>query len=412
LWTSALAEGESHLEPVVSSDDARAMLHCVGELGASVTGGGLGSGWLGLRGFGASPRMPALLNPDNAGAVLRFLIGVSAIAGPVHFKTSRMDSLGKRPNGDLLDALQRWGVEFSQRNEAGTLPIVASGPIGAFSPEVAVSGEISSQFLSSLLMIAPAVAKKRGRPVAIVVTGDLKSRPAVETTLDVLRARGIAVEVDGRFSRFEIQPGDFRPGPCRVNGDWPGAAAILCAAAAVPGSQVRIEGLARDAQGERHIVEVLRQMGCSIKQDENAVELRAPVRLRAIERLDGDLMTDAIPPLMAVCAVAEGTSRVENVENLRHKECNRIDDPLGELRKLGVVSRSGQSWFEIDGRPDGFEGGTVLNGHKDHRVIFLLCIAGLRSRCPVTVSTASHIAKSFPGFFDDMRRLGASIASA
>jgi 3-phosphoshikimate 1-carboxyvinyltransferase len=406
LWTSCLCEGVSRVSPVLPSDDARAMVHCMETLGAKILGGSLEEGWLEIQGFGANPKTNVILNPDNAGAVLRLLLGVTALGGPYRFETERMDSLGTRPNRDLLDALANWGVNFPGASGKGTLPLESTLDSTKTQPETTVSGEVSSQYLSSLLFVAPLVADRLGQPVTVIVTGDLKSRAAVETTLDVMRNRGIQVDVDDKFERFDIQPGSYQAGEFHVNGDWPGAAALLCAAAAVPKSKITLTGLKDDCQGERHILSALESMGCTIQQQNEEVTIEAPSKLKPLERFNGDLMTDAIPPLMAVLALADGTSRIENVENLRYKECNRITDPLNELRKLGVESREGLDWFEIDGRPDGFDGGVTVSGHKDHRVIMLLCIAGLRCRQPISITTADHIAKSFPGFFENLQQLG------
>ena len=410
MWTSALAAGVSRLEPVVPSDDARAMLGCIQALGARHLGGSLEDGWLEIEGFGSEPLPDRVLDADNAGAVLRFILSIAAVGGPYRFITRRMDSLGKRPNRDLLDALAFWGVHVTESGPGGTLPIAAGfNPHATTFGEVEVSGEISSQYLSSLLMMAPLVARRMGGAARIHVVGALKSKPAVETTLDVLYRRGIDVHTDADLSYFAVQPGEYRAGACRVNGDWPGAAAVLCAAACIPGSIVRIEGLEADSQGERRIIEVLRECGCRITCAGSTVELEAPDILEPIRNLDGDLMTDAIPPLMAVAALAQGRSSVVNVENLRFKECDRISEPLEELATLGVEAREHRDAFEIIGNPDGFDGGVTVDGRKDHRVIFLLTICGLRAFRPIEILSASHIAKSYPGFFDDLRQLGARI---
>ena len=172
---------------------------------------------------------------------------------------------------------------------------------------------------------------------------------------------------------------------------------------------MRVGRLYDDQQGERAVVGVLRRMGAAISDEAPAtVVVRGTGRLTGIE-FDGDRATDAVPAMAAAACLAQGRSRFFNVANLRLKECDRISEPLAELRKLGVECREEPDAFEIVGSPEGFDGGIELEAHNDHRVIMLLTIVGLRCRKPLTILDAHHIAKSYPAFFDDLRSLGARI---
>jgi 3-phosphoshikimate 1-carboxyvinyltransferase len=409
LWTSALRDGATRVAPLPQSDDARAMLACCQALGATTRD--LGAGEVEIQGFGETPASPAMVDPDNAGAVLRFVMGAAALGGEFRFQTRRMDSLGQRPNKHLLDALAAWGVEIIESGADGRLPIATRFHPGADTPsETTVSGTVSSQYLSSLLMVAPVRAAKLGRAQTIRVEGeDLRSRPAVETTLEVMASRGVEVEISEDFSLFRVPPGRYGRDALTVNGDWPGASAILCAAAAVPGSAIEMEGLREDAQGERRVIDTLREAGCRIEwQTDGTLRLESPKRLRAF-RFDADLATDASPVLTALAALAEGESLFERAGNLRLKECDRIAAPLAELRKLGVAGEERPDSYSVFGRPEGFAGNVILNGHRDHRVVMMAAILGLRARQPVIVETAEHIAKSYPSFFEDLRTLGARV---
>lgn len=400
LLVAALAEGKSTVRFPARSDDADAMMRCLEALGAKFH-------WenettLRVEGFGGRPRNPGRLDPGNAGAVARMLMGVGALLDRVEFVTQYADSLGKRPHGDLLDALEQLGARC-QAAEGGRLPIVIEGG-RLHGGRIRVSGARSSQFLSSLLFLAPLI----GQSVEIEVIEGLKSKPLIHTTLEVMRNAGIAVEASDDLMHFRI-PASQRYVACdySVNGDWPGAAALL-AAAAVAQSDVTISRLYRDEQGEQAIVDVLSQMGAEVLWSPPEVTIRSTGRLTGIE-FDGDRATDAILAMAAAACLARGRSRFFNVANLRLKECNRISEPLAELRKLGVECREERDAFEIVGSPDGLEGGIELEAHSDHRVIMLLTIVGLRCRRPVTILDAHHVAKSYPAFFDDLRALGAQI---
>lgn len=399
LLAAALAEGTSTVRFPARSDDAEAMMRCLNALGARFH-------WedettLRIQGFGRRPCNPGRLDPGNAGAVARLLMGVGALLDRVEFATQYADSLGKRPHGDLLDALEQLGARC-QAAEGGRFPVVIKG--GRLrGGTIRVSGARSSQFLSSLLFLAPLV----GEPIAIEVVEGLKSKPLVQTTLEVMKTAGIQVEASDDLLHFRISPQSYQPGDYTVNGDWPGAAALL-SAAAVTRSDVTINRLYRDEQGERAIVDVLAQMGASVNWSPPEVAIHSTGRLAAI-KFDGDRATDAVLAMAAAACLARGRSRFFNVGNLRLKECDRISEPLAELRKLGVECREEREAFEIVGSPEGFDGGLELNAHNDHRVIMLLTIVGLRCRRPVTILDAHHVAKSYPAFFDDLRALGARI---
>jgi len=400
LLVSALAEGESTMRFPARSDDADAMMRCLEALGARLR-------WenettLRVAGFGRHPRNPGRLDPGNAGAVARMLMGVGALLDRVEFVTEFAESLGRRPHGDLLDALEQLGARCRSA-EGGRLPVVIKGG-RLHGGTIRVSGASSSQFVSSLLFLSPLV----GEPVEIEVVEGLKSKPLVQTTLEVMRRAGIAVEASGDLMHFRVaSPQSYQPREYVVNGDWPGTAAIL-AAAAVTESDVTVKRLYEDEQGEQAIVSVLRTMGADVRWLPPDVTIRSTGHLNGIE-FDGDRATDAVLAMAGAACLAQGRSRFFNVGNLRLKECDRIREPLAELRKLGVECSEDREAFEIVGSPEGFEGGIELEAHHDHRVIMLLTIVGLRCKRPVTILDAHHVSKSYPAFFDDLRSLGARI---
>jgi 3-phosphoshikimate 1-carboxyvinyltransferase len=269
---------------------------------------------------------------------------------------------------------------------------------------VRISGARSSQFLSSLLFLAPMV----GEDVAIEVVDELVSRPLVHTTLEVLAAAGIQVQADDDLMRFRVGGGQtYRPGEFTVNGDYPSSAAIL-AAGVLTSSTIAIERLFEDRQGERAIIDLLHRMGAQIVHDGERVTLSPHDGLRGVD-FDGDMATDAVLAMLPVAAHAEGRSRFHGIGNLRLKECDRIAVPVKELRRFGVDCDEEEAAIVVRGRPEGYDGGHEADTYHDHRVAQMLALMGLRSRRGVCVRDAETVGKSYPAFFRDLIGLGADI---
>lgn len=399
LLVAALAEGTSTIYYPAHSEDSDAMRRCIRDLGATVEED---DEKIVITGFGRHPKPVEQLDVGNAGAVLRFLMAIAALCPDVTFINRYPDSLGKRPHSDLIESLTAMGVSISH-NE-GKLPIRIQGgaPRGG---KIQVSGNISSQFLSALLFLTPLLEKDS----EIEVLHDLKSKVVVGQTLEVLEQAGIVIHADEDYMRFRI-PGrqSYAAKTYSVQGDYPGSAAIL-AAAAVTESDVIVHRLAENSkQGERAVVDVLKLMEVPLTHENDIVHVKGNKRLKAVE-FDGDHATDAVLAMVAAAVFAEGTSRFYNVENLRYKECDRITDYLNELRKAGANVEERQAEIIVHGRPEGVEGGVEINAHYDHRVIMALSVVGLRSIKPIRIRDAHHVAKSYPIFFDHMKALGANV---
>jgi 3-phosphoshikimate 1-carboxyvinyltransferase len=399
LLVAALAEGTSTVYFPAHSEDSDAMRRCIQDLGATLIED---DEKVIITGFGKHPRDVKELNVGNAGAVLRFLMGIAALCPEVTFVNTYPDSLGKRPHDDLIEALGQLGVEVDHNN--GRLPITIRGgkPTGG---TIKVSGEVSSQYLSALLFLTPLLEVDS----VIEVLGDLKSKVVVGQTLEVLEQAGIVVHASEDYMVFHI-PGSqsYEAKDYTVQGDYPGSAAIL-AAAAVTQSDVIIDRLSISSkQGERAIIDVLQKMEVPLTHENDIVHVKGNGRLKAIE-FDGDAATDAVLAMVAAAVFAEGTSRFYNIENLRYKECDRITDYLTELRKAGAHVEERQAEIIVHGRPEGVEGGVEINAHYDHRVIMALSILGLRSVHPIRIKDAHHVAKSYPQYFDHLQALGAQV---
>jgi len=412
LLAAALGDGNSTVRNCATSADSLALQRCVQQMGASVSVKENGSFLdIEVSGFSGQPKLAGNdpINPGNAGAVLRFLLSIGALLPEVKFVTDHPDSLGKRPNRDLLVALEELGCQFEP--ESGLLPITLKGG-HLHGGSVKIDGSRSSQFLSGLLFLAPLI----GEEVRIKVTGNLVSKAPIRQTVEVLRRASIAVDHTNDLMSFMVKPGMYRAGEYKVNGDWPGSSAIL-AAVAVTGGSATLLDLLNDEQGEKASAHVLSDMGAQtfIDQSGAGVTIQSNSSLRSVN-FDGDLATDAVLALIGAACFANGKTRFYNVSNLRIKECDRISEPIAELRKLGVncwegneVGDSDPDAIIIEGNPEGYEGGVTVDGRDDHRVIMLLSIVALRCRKPVTILRAHQVAKSYPDYFGHLAKLGAQM---
>ncbi|WP_042160009.1 3-phosphoshikimate 1-carboxyvinyltransferase [Paenibacillus gorillae] len=399
LLVAALAEGTSTIYYPAHSEDSDAMRRCIRDLGAIVEED---DEKIVITGFGKNPKAVDTLDVGNAGAVLRFLMAIAALCPDVTFVNKYPDSLGKRPHNDLIDALGQIGV--SVEHDEGKLPIRIRGgqPVGG---KIQVSGSVSSQFLSALLFLTPLLKEDS----EIEVLHDLKSKVVVGQTLEVLEQAGIVIHASEDLMHYRV-PGNqsYQAKTYSVQGDYPGSAAIL-AAAAVTNSDVIVHRLEeKSKQGERAVVDVLKMMEVPMTHEGGIVHVKGNGKLKAVE-FDGDQATDAVLAMVAAAVFAEGTSRFYDVENLRYKECDRITDYLNELRKAGANVEERQSEIIVHGRPEGVEGGVEINAHYDHRVIMALTVVGLRAKQPLRIRDAHHVAKSYPIYFDHLKALGANV---
>jgi 3-phosphoshikimate 1-carboxyvinyltransferase len=404
-----LAAGESLvLQPAVS-DDTDVLVAAARALGAEVREE---PGALRVRGCAGRPQMPpgGVLQVGNAGAVLRLLLGIGALLPAVRFETDHPDSLGTRPNADLLDALGQLGIAAEAREPGGLLPItLRGGP--ARGGDVRVSGARSSQYLSALLYLAPLTAAG----LRITVTDGLRSAPLVRATLRALARAGIAVVAAPELRSFVVPGGQiYRAGAYDVPGDGPSAAALVAAALALD-APLRLERLDPAEEDVGALLGALDALGAALSltpgpggAGTQTVALDAGRHLRGA-RVDGDACLDSVPALVAAACFAEGESRFERVATLRLKESDRIGDLCAELTRAGCDVTAESDAIVVRGRPEGIEGGVSVFGHQDHRLIQALAIVALRSRRGLTITGADHVAKSYPWFFDDLAAMGARV---
>ena len=346
-----------------------------------------------------------VVNVGNAGAVLRLLLGICALSPePITLTTPYPASLGRRPNADLLQALTQLGATIECASPAGTLPIrIQRGRLHG--GKVRISGEKSSQYISSLLFLAPLLEEG----LEIEILDGLASASFVDLTIQVLQEAGISVITNQRYSHYVVPGGQqYRPVDYTIPGDYPSAAALLAAVAVAKG-EITITNLQRDDGQGRALLEIFSSMGVSITRNGSSVIANAQGPLRGIG-CAGDMIIDSVPVIVAAACFASQPSRIDNVANLRLKESDRIYDLAKELNALGCqVHPSGDALEIVPVGAVGVHGGVTVDAHSDHRLIQALSIAGLASKQPVMITHAEHIAKSYPRFFADLSSLGAKI---
>lgn len=328
-----------------------------------------------------------------AGTPIRFLIAMAGHAEgtTVLTGTPRMQ---ERPMGPILEALPALGVSAEAVRGNGSPPIRVTGP-SFRGGSTRISGAISSQFISSLIINAI----RAERDTEIEVIDDLISKPYVEMTLAALAERGVGVEREG-YTHFRVAAGqEIRGGQVTVEPDASGMSYFL-AAAAVTGGTVTISGIGKSSrQGDVGLVDALVRMGCSAEVTEDSITLTGG-ELRGID-IDMEAMPDVVPTLAVVAAFAEGTTHISNIASLRIKECDRIAAVTTELGKMGITVDEHPDAMTITG---GTPHGAVIDTYDDHRIAMCFAIAGLRTE-GVVIKEPGCVAKSFPAFWQTLDTL-------
>ena len=397
LLLAALADGSTLLLDLLDADDTRVMRDALSALGVDLEAA---DGGLLVRGCaGRFPRREAQLFLGNAGTAFRSLTAALAFAGG-RYVLDGVPRMRERPIGDLVDALNDLGARIRYLEQRGFPPLSIEPAHTLTDSHVAVRGDVSSQFLSGLLMAAPMVAPTDGLDVA--VEGTLISKPYVSMTISLMRRFGVTVKEQG--GRFVVPPGVYRsPGRFVVEGDASGASYFL-ALGAIAGGPVRIEGVGRDSvQGDVRFAEALAAMGAGVEVGEGFIEARAPVsgRLRAIDA-DFNHIPDAAMTIAVAALFADGTTTLRNIGSWRVKETDRIAAMATELRKLGARVDEGGDWLSVT-PPERWQEATI-DTYDDHRIAMCFSLAAAAG-LPVHVRDPKCVAKTFPDYFERLAAL-------
>lgn len=403
LICAAMAEGTSVLEGALESEDTIVMQESLARLGVKVEAKRDDAGnasTLIVEGSGGDwPVRQADLYLANSGTSIRFLTAALA-AGHGTYRLDGVERMRQRPIGDLLEPLRRLGAQAICPLGSNCPPVelVARGLTGG---EVSVSGEISSQYLSGLLMASPYAQGD----VTIAVDGRLVSVPYVEMTCRVMESFGVRVE-RGDFSRFLVPaPQRYRGTQYAVEPDA-SAASYFWAAAAVTGGRVLVEGLRFDAlQGDVEFCSCLAAMGCEVEETPYGIYVIGTNKLRGIET-DMNAISDTVQTLAVVALFAEGPTEIRGVEHIRHKETDRIGDLARELRKFGAEVMEFRDGLRIEPGP---LRPAAVDTYNDHRMAMSFAIAGLRIE-GVVLRNPACVTKTYPRFFEDLARISTPIS--
>lgn len=400
LVCAALSGMEGEIANLSPADDVSQMLNLLADLGWQPrrTAPASTSVRLSPPRRGAAPG-PRRVFTGEGGTTTRFACALLA-AVPGEFVLDASARMRERPMAPLLRALRELGTEIEEAPGSGMPLRIRGGSLRG--GRTSIDGSASSQFLSALLLVAPGLPE----PTEIVVEGDLVSRPYVEATLSVMHAFGLpehAVSRDG-CARFAVRPAPYIFRAWRSPPDATGAG-YFWAAAAVCRGRVVIDGLtAGSPQSDVRLVEILSRMGCRALafSDGLGIDAAGVAELQPVEADLSDL-PDSAQTLAVVCAFAHGRSRLTGLSTLRHKETDRLAALHAELAKLGVASRFGDDWLEIDGAPEGLHGGRIA-AYNDHRMAMSFAVAGL-GLPGVEIENPACVSKSFPDFWQRLERL-------
>lgn len=391
LLLAALAAGTTEVRDLLASDDTERMLEALQALGVGVTHLG-GENWR-IDGCGGVFRTEAAeLFLGNAGTAFRPLTAALALAGG-DYVLKGVPRMHERPIGDLVDGLRQLGAQIDYLGEPGYPPLRIRHRLpDAAAERISVRGDVSSQFLTGLLMALPLLA----RTVVVEVAGELISKPYIEITLATMARFGVIVEREG-WQRFTVRAGSryVAPGTVYVEGDASSASYFL-ALGAIGGGPVRVEGVGSESiQGDVKFAEALRQMGAIIDTGPNWMSARAPAGgLRGLE-LDCNHIPDAAMTLATTALFAQGATKLTNIASWRVKETDRIAAMATELRKLGAVVEEGADYIRVT--PVERVQPAAIATYDDHRMAMCFSLAAFAT--PLRINDPNCVAKTFPDYF-------------
>ena len=393
LLLAALCNGNTHVRGLLNSDDTDVMMAALQKLGVGIEKSAPDEYLVsGCGGF--FPVKVANLFLGNAGTAFRPLTAALAL-GDGHYRLQGVARMHERPIGDLVDGLTALGARVNYLGASGFPPLEIMPCAPREAATVRIRGDVSSQFLSAMLMATPLVA----HDVRIEVVGDLISKPYVEITLNLLARFGINVKRD-EWRAFVVSANSRyqSPGTIQVEGDASSASYFL-AAGAIAGGPVRVMGVGKSSiQGDVRFAETLAQMGAVIEMGNDWIEARAPDNGK-LSAIDADLnhIPDAAMTIAILGLFAEGTSMIRNIASWRVKETDRIAAMATELRKLGATVEEGADFLRIS-PPAKLTAGVAIDTYDDHRMAMCFSLVSLRG-VPITINDPGCVAKTFPDYF-------------
>ena len=398
LLLAALSDGVTEIKDLLASDDTLVMLNALQKLGVHWEQEGDTQNYRVHGVKGHFPQQHADLFMGNAGTAIRPLVAALAVLGG-DYTVHGVPRMHERPIGDLVDALNAAGAQIDYTGNPGYPPLhIHRGHLHA--QELQVKGNVSSQFLTALLMAAPLMAVTHD--VRIQVIGELISKPYIEITLNLMARFGVTVERGG-WQAFTIKAGQHyvSPGVIHVEGDASSASYFL-AAGAIAGGPVRVEGVGRDSiQGDVRFAEALEKMGAIITRGDNWIEARSNGVLQAID-MDFNHIPDAAMTIAVAALYANGSTTLRNIASWRVKETDRLSAMATELRKVGATVEEGTDYMVVT-PPEQILPASITT-YDDHRMAMCFSLASLdgkaRRGAVMRINDPQCVAKTFPDYFD------------
>ncbi len=408
LLLAALASGTTTIHDLLDSDDTRVMLTALRALGCGIDPDG---NTLCITGLGGQLQPSEALLPlflGNAGTAMRPLTAALSLLGG-EFELSGVPRMHERPIGDLVDALTQLGCRIDYLGNPGYPPLrihpVPHGELALDAP-IRVRGDVSSQFLTALLLALPLAA---ANDIVIEVVGELISKPYIEITLNLLARFGIHVRRDG-WERFTIPAGSqySSPGDIHVEADASSASYFIALGAIATGvsgrNGIRIEGVgAESIQGDIRFIDAARQMGAQVDSGPNWLEVRRGAwPLKAID-IDANHIPDAAMTLAVMALYADGPTTLRNIASWRVKETDRIDAMANELKKLGAAVEAGPDFIRVHPLAQAGWRPASIHTYDDHRVAMCFSLAAFNpAGVPVRILDPHCVAKTFPDYFETL----------
>ncbi len=390
LLLAALASGNTEIRDVLASDDTARMLESLTKLGVKLDQIGEHE-WRVHGCAGNFHNKQADLFLGNAGTAFRPLTAALAFSNG-DYQLSGVARMHERPIGDLVDALQQAGANISYLGQPGFPPLKIAPAQADLSLPIKIRGDVSSQFLTALLMALP-LSKQQA---SIDVVGELISKPYIEITLNLMAKFGVQVERDG-WQRFTIAANSVytSPGQLCVEGDASSASYFL--AAGVIAGSVTVDGIGQHSiQGDVRFAEALSLMGGEISYGENHISAKKANKIKAID-LDCNHIPDAAMTLAILALFADGTSTLRNIASWRVKETDRLTAMATELRKVGASVIEGSDYLQIT-PPTAITPNAVIDTYDDHRMAMCFSLVSLAG-VPITINDPACVNKTFPDYF-------------
>lgn len=389
-----LSEGASEIINPGKSNDDLAALDVIQKLGARVVENGDGS--LTIHSLGVDP-VNEEINCGESGLGIRMFTPIAALSNK-QITIIGMGSLYTRPMHFFDEIFPKLNIKIQSRE--GKLPLRIQGPLVPSTIEV--DGSLSSQFLTGLLM---AYGASVTTPVTIKVN-NLKSKPYIDLTLKVMESFGRKVTHDN-YELFHLEPQDknYEPQIYTVEGDWSGGAFLLVAGAIA--GKIEVKGLDMEStQADKEVMRALKDCGCDLSFSKGVIKI-GPSDLKAFY-FDATDCPDLFPPLVALAAYCDGVTTIKGVSRLAHKESNRGLTLQEEFGKMGIKIILNDDEMQIEGGGDLF--GTTVHSRHDHRIAMACAVAALQADNEVVIEEAEAINKSYPDFYEHLKKLGVSVA--